>query len=184
MKATKVLMDEHRVIERVLAALEVAAGRADRGEAVRPGLFLDACDFIKHFADGCHHHKEEDVLFGAMVDAGLPRDNGPIAVMLNEHEQARAYTRSMRDAAERWGDGDEAARKDAARAARGYAALLRAHIAKEDQVLFPMADRMIPSSDREQVMVDFTRVQSDEAASGVHAKYVALAEAIEQEIGG
>src|SRR5450756_440878 len=67
MKATEVLMQEHRVIERVLDALETAANHLDRGHPVRPGLFLEAADFIAGFADGCHHRKEEGVLFGACL---------------------------------------------------------------------------------------------------------------------
>ncbi len=54
-------MDEHRVIERVLTALEKAAGRLESG-LMRPGFFVDAAEFIKGFADGCHHKKEEGVL--------------------------------------------------------------------------------------------------------------------------
>ena len=53
MKATQELMMEHRVIERVVATLDQAAGRLENGEAIRPGFFLDAADFVKGFADGC-----------------------------------------------------------------------------------------------------------------------------------
>ena len=65
MNATEILMDEHRVIERVLDALESAANLATQGGQIRPGFFIDASDFIKGFADGCHHMKEEGVLFKA-----------------------------------------------------------------------------------------------------------------------
>jgi hypothetical protein len=77
MKATEVLMDEHRVIERVLGALEEAASRLERGVEVDASFFLEATDFIRGFADGCHHQKEEGVLFKAMTAAGMPQDQGP-----------------------------------------------------------------------------------------------------------
>jgi len=182
MKATEILMDEHRVIERVLAVLEIAAGRAGRGDPVRPGLFLEAADFIMNFADGSHHHKEEGVLFKVMVDAGVPLEGGPIAVMLSEHEQARAYTRRLREAAERWDQGEDLGRKQVAQAATSYATLLRQHIAKEDRILFPMADQMIPLSKHGQVIADFATVESDEERAEVYAKYIGLAESLEQEI--
>jgi hemerythrin-like domain-containing protein len=66
MKATNVLSEEHRVIERVLNTLEAGAGKLESGQAVRPEFFLSATDFIKGFADGCHHMKEEGVLFKRM----------------------------------------------------------------------------------------------------------------------
>jgi hemerythrin-like domain-containing protein len=181
-KATEILMDEHRVIERVLGVLEIAARRAARGDPVRPDLFLEAADFIMNFADGSHHRKEEGVLFKVMVDAGMPLEGGPIAVMLSEHEQARAYTRSLREAAERWQQGDDLGRQQTAQAATSYAMLLRQHIAKEDRILFPMADQAIPPTEHSQILADFTNVESEEERAAVYAKYTEMAESLEREI--
>ena len=184
MQATDILMEEHEVILRVIGSLEIEAGRLDAGEPVRPGFFLDAADFIKGFADGCHHKKEEGVLFEAMVAAGLPRQAGPIAVMLTEHDQGRAYTRGMRAAAERLAAGDTAAREEVVRNAQGYAALLRGHIAKENGILFPMADQVIPVAKQAQVAEDFERVEHEETGVGIHEKYLGLAQALEKEVAG
>ena len=101
MLATQILMEEHRVIERVLTALQRAADRVAEGARIRPSFFLNAAFFIKNFADGCHHRKEEGVLFVAMQESGIPREGGPVGVMLAEHEQGRAFTREMKDAAEK-----------------------------------------------------------------------------------
>ncbi len=180
MEATQILMSEHRVIERVIQALETAAGQLQRGHPVRPGLFLDAADFIKGFADGCHHKKEEGVLFKALVENGMPVQGGPVAVMLYEHEQGRAYTRAMRNAAERL-ETDPSARDEVVKNALGYAALLRQHIQKEDHVLFPMADRLLPPETQQKVAVGFDLLEHEETGEGVHEKYLALAEALERE---
>ena len=96
MEATRILMDEHRVIERVLGALEAAAARMSSGASVRVEFFLQTANFIAGFADGCHHRKEEGVLFPALEAAGIPRAGGPVGVMLAEHEEARAITRGLR----------------------------------------------------------------------------------------
>jgi hemerythrin-like domain-containing protein len=182
MKATDILMSEHRVIERVIATLETAADRLQAGQEVRPGFFMDATDFIKGFADGCHHRKEEGVLFKALQANGMPAGQGPIAVMLSEHEQGRKFTRGMRAAAEQLQAGDPAARAALVANARGYAALLKQHIQKEDQVLFPMAGRIIPVDKQDQVVEDFEKVEHEETGAGVHEKYLALAEALEKEM--
>lgn len=182
MKATEILMEEHRVIERVLNTLETAAERLARGLAVHPDFFLQATEFIKGFADGCHHKKEEGVLFPTMVAHGMPSQSGPIAVMLTEHEQGRAYTRAMRSAAQRLLDGETEARAELIRNARAYVALLRQHIAKEDGVLFPMANQVIPFERQNQVALDFEKVEHEETGEGVHQKYLALAQALEKEI--
>ena len=182
MQATAVLKEEHRVIERVLDALETAANRLTTGSPVRPGVFLQAADFIKGFADGCHHKKEEGVLFPALEAAGIPAEGGPIGVMLFEHEEGRKLTAAMRAAAERLAAGDSSATAEVVENALGYVALLRQHIAKEDNVLFPMADRAIQGRAQTDLAEAFERVEHEETGLGVHERFLALADAIEREV--
>ena len=181
MKPIDVLMQEHRVIEGALDALETAANRLERGESIRPTFFIDAAGFIRDFADGCHHSKEEGVLFGAMVDAGAPAEGGAIAMMLDEHEEGRRYTRAMRGAAMRLDRGDDTGRGEIIANARRYVALLRDHIAKEDEMLFPMAAELIPPSREDELMERFERVEADDAGPGAHARLIALAAELARE---
>jgi len=181
MKATQILSEEHRVIERVIGAIETASRHLQAGKLVRAGFFLEAADFIRGFADGCHHHKEEGVLFKSMLASGAPAQGGPVQVMLAEHEQGRQYTRAMREAAQKFEAGDDSARHLIIQNALGYAALLREHICKEDHILFPMADQIIPSSMHDAVLDGFEHVEHEETGEGVHEKYLALADKLEQE---
>ena len=182
MKATDILVEEHGVIQRVIAALEIAAQRTEQGQSLNPDFFIDAADFIKGFADGCHHKKEEGVLFKAMVAHGMPSESGPIGVMLAEHEQGRAFTRAMREAAQKLKGGDETAQQAVVLNARGYASLLRQHIDKENDILFPMANRVIPRAEHDQVDEGIEHVEHEETGAGVHEKYLALAEKLESEV--
>lgn len=100
MKATDVLTEEHRVIEQVINSLELAANLLENGQAVRPEFFLAATDFMRGFADGCHHAKEEDVLFKRMAEHDMATQGCPLGVMLAEHEAGRQYTRALVSAAE------------------------------------------------------------------------------------
>ena len=181
MKATEILMAEHEVIKRVITSLESAAGKLESGQNIRPAFFLDAADFIKGFADGCHHVKEEQVLFKTMGEYGMPSQGGPVGMMLYEHEQGRKFTRGMREAAQSLEAGDASARSAVIQNARGYATLLRQHIQKENTILFPMADQIIPPAEHEAVFEGFEHVEHEETGEGVHEKYLALAESLEQQ---
>jgi len=146
MDAIELLMQEHRTIEQVLEALtgfadEVArSGRSDPQEL---GRFVD---FLREFADARHHAKEEQILFRAMVEAGFPSEGGPIAVMLHEHGLGRAHVAALAGLARQataWSAADLARLVEVA---HGYATLLRAHIQKEDGILYPMAERRLPEA--------------------------------------
>jgi hemerythrin-like domain-containing protein len=182
MKATDVLTEEHRVIERLLNTLEAGANQLEGGQVVRAEFFLSATDFIRGFADGCHHQKEEGILFARMKENGVPVEGGPLGVMLAEHEAGRKYTRELRTAAQELQAGDEGAKQRVIQSARSYIALLHQHIYKEDNILFPMANRVIPAEQHELVWEGFEHVEHEETGEGVHEKYLALADALEREI--
>lgn len=183
MKATDVLSEEHRVIERVLDSLEAGANRLEAGEPISPEFFLSAVEFVRGFADGCHHRKEEGSLFVRMEAAGVSREGGPIGVMLAEHELGRQFIRSLEKAALALQAGDENGRRQAIESSRGYINLLRQHILKEDRVLFPMANQVIPANQYDQVWEDFEHVEHEETGEGVHEKYLALADRLSAEVG-
>lgn len=180
MHPTDSLSQDHRVIERVLNALEGLARRLVAGQAVPPQCFIDAAAFITGFADGAHHRKEEDLLFPALEEAGLPRYGGPIGVMLAEHEEGRAYTAALREAAGRLAAGDAAAAAAVAENALGYVALLRQHIMKEDNILFAMAKRVL-GPEAEATLVDgFAEV---ERCEGNRDQWLVRVAALEREGG-
>lgn len=172
--AIKELMDDHQVILRMLRALNGMCLRIKEGGAVPADDLAAAVDFIKTFADYAHHGKEEDLLFPAMEEAGFPRHGGPIAVMLMEHTQGRAYVKSLSEALERVRAGETAALKDAARAASGYSDLLSAHIAKEDGILYPMAMDALPETRWKALKEQFDRVEAERMGPKRRAEYVAL----------
>lgn len=175
-KPTEILSDEHRVIERVLDALQ-------RLTAVPVNPLLEqwrkALDFFRHFADQCHHFKEEKVLFPALEEHGIPREGGPIGMMLAEHEEGRGHVRSMIDAVEQVAKGNGAASTTLLDHARAYVTLLREHIQKEDDILFRMADEVIPEEEQRRILKDFENHEAEEMGAGAHEKYLGIAHELE-----
>lgn len=180
MKATEILMEEHRMIERVLAVLDKAAGLLEQGEDVPPDLFPKAVEFIRGFADRCHHGKEEGSLFPLLERQGVPREGGPVGVMLAEHEEGRRWVKLMEEAGARFRQGEAAARGDLIKGARGYSELLWQHINKEDHVLFRMADQVLTGKDQTELLKQFEAVEKEEMGEGAHAHFVHLAEELKK----
>ncbi len=174
MDAVETLMSEHRVIEQVLDALEGFAEDVVRRGATEKEELGRFVTFVREFADACHHGKEEDILFAAMVDAGFPRNGGPIAVMLHEHDQGRALVGILKARAEQDGPWTDADRQELAEVARGYSAMLHAHIHKEDAILYPMAEQHLAAEVMARVAEDCDRYEA--AREGTHERLHALAE--------
>ena len=172
--AIKELMDDHQIILRMLRALNGMCLRIGDGKAVAVEDLDAALDFIKTFADYCHHGKEEDLLFPAMGEVGFPTQGGPIAVMLMEHEQGRAFVKALTGSLERVRSGEAAALKDLARAASSYSSLLSAHIGKEDNILYPMAMDAIPDARWQILKKEFDRVEAERMGPKRRAEFIAL----------
>ncbi|MDQ1329031.1 MAG: hypothetical protein QG641_2320 [Candidatus Poribacteria bacterium] len=171
MTATEILTKEHNAIKVMLNILEEACKRLEEGVKVDTGHLEQMVEFIKGFADKCHHAKEEGLLFPAMQKAGIPGQGGPIGVMLVEHTYGREYVKGMTEAIEKYKVGDANATSEFIENAKGYVELLSQHIYKEDNILYPMADRLFSEEDQNKMLEEFDRVETEEMGVGTHEKY-------------
>lgn len=174
MKPTEILKDEHQLVLLMLKIMEAVCARMDQGKTVQTEDLASIIDFIRTFADGCHHAKEEKLLFAALEKAGMPQNDGPVAVMLREHALGRNFVKGMEEAVVRMQNGDASAAEIFSRNARGYTQLLWNHIDKEDHVLFMMADQRLSPEAQKELLEGFDRVEREETGAGVHDKYHAL----------
>jgi hemerythrin-like domain-containing protein len=176
MKPTDTLKEEHQIILVVLDAAEREARAIQQEGRLDADRVAEMVDFFRNFADLCHHGKEEKLLFVRMHERGLSLEGGPLAVMLQEHEDGRRRVRAIAEALPAAGSGDPAAVATVRDQLWGFVQLLRAHIAKEDGVLFPLADRLLTPQDQEELAEAFDQVEAEEIGQGVHEKYHQLAE--------
>jgi hemerythrin-like domain-containing protein len=176
MDAIETLMGEHRIIERGIDALAAFADETRRRTTEDKQELARFVEFIRQFADACHHGKEEDILFKAMVEAGFPSQGGPIAAMLHEHDVGRAFVTRLADLAGQAAPWSGEDREALAEAAHGYANLLRQHIQKEDAILYPMAEQHLPPQLMERVDQACQRYEEEKTGSGEHERLHRLAE--------
>lgn len=174
MKATQELITEHNAVLVALTILEkVEAALAAKNEQAAEHLG-QLLDFLRVFVDRCHHGKEEDVLFPALEQRGMPRDGGPIGVMLAEHEIGRGHVRAMSEGLDRLRRAEADALSAILEHAHAYRSLLRAHIQKENNILFPMADRLLPDDVAVSVFARFEEIERDRVGEGKHEAYHAM----------
>jgi hypothetical protein len=170
------LMRDHETTERVFAAME-RPFTSPTGPA--PGLVTKLFDYVRNYVDRCHNQKEEQHLFPRVEQRGVPRQSGPLSIMLAEHEAARGLLARLEPLVEAYAAGD-ATRLGALRSTFGeYIALCKDHYWKENDVLFPLAARVMSEADAAAIVAGIGQVESA-LGPDTRARYYRLAEELIQ----
>jgi hemerythrin-like domain-containing protein len=180
MTATEQLRHEHEAITLVLSILEKLCQQLANGQEVDPERFGQVLEFIQVFADQCHHGKEEQFLFPALEAAGVPNAGGPLAVMLSEHEHGRALIRQLAGAWQKHRSGDRSATSVVIASALDYSAFLKAHIFKENNVLFPMAEARLSADTQRRLLEEFERLEIERIGAGRHEQFHKTLDSLKQ----
>jgi hemerythrin-like domain-containing protein len=178
MNATEDLIQEHHAVLVALRILEKVAAATGAKEDQASAHLEQILDFFRGFMDRCHHGKEEDVLFPELERRGVKRDGGPIGVMLAEHEIGRGHVRAMTARLQELRGGDAGAAAGIVQHASAYHGMLEARIDKENNVLFPMADRLVDKAVAEQLAEQFEVIERDRVGEGKHEAYHAMLHAL------
>lgn len=170
---TAALSSDHEISERVFDAFQRVLASTTAPSAA---VVTDVLEYCKGYVERCHNRKEETHLFPLLEARGLSRIGGPLRVLLLEHEQSATELAAFARAAEAYASGDDvlpALRK----AFTGYAGVLRDHFWKENDILFPMARKMLDEEDHRRVVAGIADV---ELALGpdTQQRYYRLAERI------
>ena len=169
------LMHEHRLIERMIALLEGEAGRLRGGGALDAGFIAQAVDFVRTYADRCHHGKEEDILFRDLAARELPPELRTIMdELVAEHQRGRALVARLVAAAQR---GEALA---VAELLAELADFYPRHIAKEDKrFFFPCMD-LFTGAEKDAMLAEFDEFDR----RLIHEKYAALVQEREAAVRG
>ena len=144
MNGIDLLINEHKYVSRMLVVIRKACYNLVENNEIDYNDFDNIISFIKNFADGHHHQKEEIFLFNKIVEhLGETGKNVITHGMLVEHDLGRSYIRNLVDALEKHKNGENEAKLDIIANAISYATLLENHIHKEDNVIFNFAKRAL-----------------------------------------
>jgi hemerythrin-like domain-containing protein len=170
MLATENLMKEHQLILKYVDLMERYAEFSLKHPDTHVLMEKAACfiGFIHEFADHFHHAKEEDILFRYLGVPGVLTHCNPVPQMLLEHDKARGYVQNMErgvQAKELNVLVDNAAQ---------YARLLKEHIYKEDNILYPMGETGLSDEAKTALLKEYAQIEERLDSRAIWAKYQAL----------
>ena len=174
--ATKNLEQDHESILKLIDVMEAMTTHTDPDIAD----YEEVVDLIRNFADGLHHAKEETLFFPLMAERGFSMKQGPIAMMLSEHEQGRNYVKRISENIRLLKERDLSALNMIYRNMLGYCELLRNHIAKENNVLFRMADNALSEEDQQTLLTQFGQVENHGSSNHQKHDFIARIEKLTQ----
>ncbi len=168
----ELLMEDHQVIDQAIAAVERALGAP---EPPARELVAQWVEFFGVYVDQCHAQKEEQHLFPLLERLGVPRQGGPLGVMLEEHSESRELWARCQSLAGAYVGGDDSALADLKATFARYGELLKSHFWKENDVLYPMAKRLMRPDDAARVRAGIEAVEAG-LGTDLRRRYYHLAE--------
>lgn len=165
---TKDLGEEHGGIMLMLKIIGKISDRLKKGEEINKDHLNKVVEFLKNFADKCHHGKEEGILFPELAENSS--NLLLINELLGEHKSGRDYIRGIVESLENLKPGNPDAFHIAINM-KGYISLLSEHIQKENTVLFPLADKQLSQERQDQIEERFEALERDVIGVGKHEEY-------------
>ena len=140
------LVNDHKLIVSLLDVID----KIDNSKNYEKDYFEKIIYVIKNFADKFHHGKEEEILYPYVVEhKGFSKENGPVAIMFIEHDEGRGYVKKASDELKN----NFANYSVIIENLKSYSELLRSHIYKEDNILYPMIDSVITDVENVQLFL-------------------------------
>ena len=136
--STESLQKDHKLIEKVLQALDATIKLLKDGKQIPEQILLPTIDFTQNFTDVCHHGKEEEALFPALEKAGMPSHMGSIRMMIVEHQRTKAIAEQIELSSKKYLETDDSV--DLIFTLEAYVQHVTEHLWKENNRLFKMAE--------------------------------------------
>jgi hemerythrin-like domain-containing protein len=130
----------------------------EKGGNVDPDTLRGIVQFMRTFADKCHHGKEEKHLFTSLEKKGVPVSGCPLGILLLEHQKGRTLVTKLSEFTESYAGGDSATRPEIAKCLHELMHLYPGHIWKEEYLLFPMSGKIVPPDEQKAMTQDFEEV--------------------------
>lgn len=168
MTGTQDLRAEHAGVGRILSIMDVMARQMRAGASPNHDDLDHVIEFLRIFVDQCHHAKEEQLLFPALRTAGITAVDETLRILTAEHTHGRELVARIATAAGRLPGEEDYDNDGLVQAMTEFTALLRAHIRREENDCFSVADRELPPAVQDELNEGYDRIEREVVGEGRH----------------
>ncbi len=169
MKITKYLKKEHITIRMIADIMGRLSEKSI--EKARPRKHLRKIITLSEILiENNHWCKEETILFPAMTENGIRGENNIIQAMLDDHEQTRMLLSLLRNAFSRDIDVRQTTVPKLHKILREFQEHLRFHLEKEEELLYPLADQLIPPDRQGELFSAYQQIEKKQKQAGDYEK--------------
>lgn len=172
------LVAEHEMIERSMAVLRHCLENIDE-TVEKPRQIVRSLDFLLEFGDKIHNRKEEEFLFPLMEQRGIPTAGGPIGVMLQEHKMERELLSTMLAQVSSLVTSPPDKRREFCRKGFEYLQIRAEHIWKENDILYPMARKVLNEEDNSNLLDSFGNLNESTYGKDATKKFYQMLQEVE-----
>jgi hemerythrin-like domain-containing protein len=174
------MMIEHRLIERMIEVMRTELDRFLQEKKAYPDLILTFVDFVRTYADRCHHGKEEYILFRELEKKDLSKEHrDTMGQLIKDHKWARQQTGDLVEATEKYAAGDEGMFLIITARLKALTDFYPQHIEKEDKHFFLPVMRYFSKEERDAMLQEGFEFDQ----SLIHDKYKQIVEQSERAVG-
>jgi hemerythrin-like domain-containing protein len=177
------LMTEHRLIERMVKLMDIELTNIVKKGEVNASFIDTAADFLRTYADKCHHGKEEDILFRDLDKKPIPEDHRRIMnELIHEHVLGRENVKKLIAAKESYIRGDKGSLGEITSNMESLTRFYPKHIEKEDKHFFLAVMGYFSEEEKEKMLeesYDFDNKLASEDKT-IHEKYTKIVESLEE----
>jgi hemerythrin-like domain-containing protein len=146
-KALTIIRDEHRTISAILHGMEYLVRKIGKQKKkVDPRVFHAMIYYLDTFSERAHHPKEDLFLFKALRARGAGAE-ALITELEKEHAGGENALRRLAQALNRYEEGGDKEFPGFERATERFVGSYRDHMRKEEELLFPLAEKLLTKED-------------------------------------
>lgn len=150
------LMQEHRIIDRIVPPIRKEISKIEENGRVEPKTIETVVDFVRTYGDRCHHGKEEGILFRELAKKPLSVEHATMMKeLIEDHVYLRKTTSTLQAANVNYMNGNLDSAKEVAKSLKDLAEFYPRHVEKEDKIFFYPSMEYFTPQEQEVMLREF-----------------------------